>query len=221
MGHAEPTEFRSALRFGCLTQYYDPIVQFTMRDREFKSQLLSAANLKPGMRVLDFGCGTGTLTLMAKRLCPGIEVVGLDIDLKILGQAKLRADRAGLVVPWIQGAVDETFEQWAPVDRVLTSLVLHHLTTEQKRNVLSVLHRGIKPGGEIHIVDFHRPNSIMMSLASQVIRVFDGRAQTEANLTGRLPEMIKEAGFRNVRVEDEQSTLFGTLARFRGVVGDH
>jgi len=62
-----------------LLPLYDPIVKLLGGDAA-RRELIHQANLRPGYRVLEVGCGTGTLTLMIKRLHPETEVVGLDPD---------------------------------------------------------------------------------------------------------------------------------------------
>jgi len=42
--------------------------------------LISQAALQPGFRVLDIGCGTGTLAVAIKRRHPAVEITGMDPD---------------------------------------------------------------------------------------------------------------------------------------------
>ena len=56
-----------ALGYRWLNRLYDPLVRLTMRGRRFKEQLLDQAVLTPSMRVLDVGCGTGTLLMLLAR----------------------------------------------------------------------------------------------------------------------------------------------------------
>jgi len=64
---------------------YDPIVKLLGGDAARRA-LLEQAALRPGQRVLDVGCGTGTLATLIKQLYPDVEVVGLDPDPKALAR---------------------------------------------------------------------------------------------------------------------------------------
>ena len=55
-----------ALRIRALTRFYDPVVALTTREREFKQRLIDQLGPAPGQRILDLGCGTGTLALLVK-----------------------------------------------------------------------------------------------------------------------------------------------------------
>ena len=83
------SQYIPALRFKWLTPFYDPLLKWGMREENFKRRLVAQANIRPGSRVLDLGCGTGTLTILVKRIIPEAEVTGLDGDpavLQIAGQ---------------------------------------------------------------------------------------------------------------------------------------
>ena len=72
-------------RFG--TRFYDPVVRLTTREQRFKDRLLELADLRPGHRALDLGCGTGTLAIEARRRQPGASVHGLDADPRMVTSA--------------------------------------------------------------------------------------------------------------------------------------
>jgi cyclopropane fatty-acyl-phospholipid synthase-like methyltransferase len=209
--------FLPALGHDLLTPLYDTLIGLTMNERAVKQQLVAQARIAPGMTVVDFGCGTGTLVLMIAQTHPAARVVGLDVDEKILAIARAKIGAAAAVVELRQGLVQEVGLAPGSVDRVLTSLVLHHLATEEKRSALRALHAALKPGGELHVLDFGPPHNALMSLLSKPLRLFDGRARTDDNFTGRLPAIIADAGFRDVTERGHRMSPFGTLAYWSAV----
>src|SRR6266498_4216430 len=90
-----------ALGFRWLTPLYDPLLKWIMREETFKRKLISQANIQSGMKVLDLGCGTGTLTLMIKRAHPKADVSGLDGDPQVLDIARDKS--RGTDIRWDEG----------------------------------------------------------------------------------------------------------------------
>jgi ubiquinone/menaquinone biosynthesis C-methylase UbiE len=204
----------SALRFRALNALYDPIVRVTTREATVKARLLEQANLRPGQRVLDVGCGTGTLALKAKAAQPAAEVVGLDGDPDILARAEAKAREAHADVGFEHGlSTDLPFEEDS-FDRVLSTLFFHHLATVDKRCTIGEVARVLRPGGELHVADFTRPSDPVMWTLFWTVRLFDGLEQTSANAAGRLPALFEEGGFSAVAERDRFRTAVGTLALY-------
>ncbi len=198
-----------ALRFEWLTGLYDPVIRWTMREGRFKTQLVAQARIERGHRVLDLGCGTGTLTILIKRMHPDADVVGLDGDPKILELARSKATLAGLDIVLDCGMADALPYPDKTFDRVVSSLVVHHLTRNTKLRALCEVMRVLKPGGELHVADFGTPHNAAMYGVSLVIRHFEEVAD---NVKGLLPAMLRETGFDRIEETVRYSTVFGTLA---------
>ena len=211
----EPREhYIPALGAAWLTPLYDIVARLT-GERRFKRRLVEQAHIASGQDVLDLGCGTGTLALLVKQTCPGARVVGLDIDPRILAIARRKTQRAGADLELRQGSATEPPFAPASFDRVLTTLVLHHLTTAQKRTALKAVRGLLRPGGELHVADWGKPHNALMEVASMGFRLFDGGEPTQANLSGQLPALIAAAGFSDVAETERWMTPFGTLSFIR------
>jgi SAM-dependent methyltransferase len=198
-----------ALSHRWLTPLYDPLVSRVMPEIALKRRLVEGARIEPGHRVLDVGCGTGTLATLVKRRQPRAQVVGLDPDDRILGIARAKAARSGLDVTFERGTATRLPYSDASFDRVLTTLVLHHLKTNDKRRACSEMLRVLRPGGELHVADFDRPHTRLMRAISLVTRHFE---EVRDNIQGLLPVMFRDAGFDEVRQTSRLATAFGTVA---------
>ena len=81
---------------------YDPLVKLLGADK-VRGALLDQAGLQPSHRVLDVGCGTGTLATLIKQRYAAVVVVGLDPDPKALTRARRKSQRARVSVQFDQG----------------------------------------------------------------------------------------------------------------------
>jgi len=97
-------------------------------------------------------------------------------------------------------------------DQVVSSLMLHHLTPEDKRRTAREVFRILRPGGELHVVDFGKPHGFWAHLTASVARHMEPAAD---NVAGRLPEIFREAGFHPVEEPARQTTLVGSFSFYR------
>ncbi|MBX9625714.1 MAG: class I SAM-dependent methyltransferase [Gemmataceae bacterium] len=207
----EDAAFVPGAGFHWLTPLYDPLVALTCRDRAVKRSLVAAAAVRPGQRVLDLGCGTGTLALRVKEACPSADVSGLDADPRMLRAAAAKADRQGRNVAFARGLAQSLPYPDGGFDRVVSGLFFHHLAPDAKAAAFREAFRVLVSGGELHLADWGRPAGPLMRVLFLGIRLLDGFGNTAAHAAGRLPGLVAEAGFVGVRVRDRFSTVFGTL----------
>jgi ubiquinone/menaquinone biosynthesis C-methylase UbiE len=191
------------------------VVRLTSREARFKELLVDQAAPAAGQRILDLGCGTGTLALQVKQREPGAEVVGLDADPEMLAQARRKAEQAGVELELTEGFSTELPYEDASFDRVLSTLFFHHLDPEPKRRTAREIARVLKKGGELHVADWGRPSDPVMGTAFLGIRLLDGFENTADNVHGRLPAIFEEAGLRRAEQTDRLRTVLGTMALYR------
>lgn len=208
-------EYIPALRYSWLTNLYDSVMKWTMREDTFKRKLVEQARIKPSDRILDLGCGTATLTLLTKQRHPHAEMFGLDGDQQVLELARAKAAEHGLTITLDHGLAgalpypDNTF------DRILSSLLFHHLTRENKERALAEAFRVLRPGGELHIADWGKAQNGLMRIAFLLVQLLDGFETTSDNVNGLLPTLIEDAGFIQLQQTIHYATIFGTLSLYR------
>jgi ubiquinone/menaquinone biosynthesis C-methylase UbiE len=141
---------------------YDAIVWFALRGRErrFRRRLLDLAGLQPGESVLDVGCGTGTLAILAKQWT-GLSgsVCGVDASPEMIARARSKAARAGVAIRFENAAVQALPFTNSSFDLALGTLMLHHLGRAARGELVSELRRVVKPRGRVLLVDFAIPAS--------------------------------------------------------------
>jgi len=202
-----------ALRWKELTPLYDAVLRWVMQEEHFKRELIRQAGIQPGQQVLDLGCGTATLTVMVKQVHPEAEVTGLDGDPQVLQIGRAKAEKAGVTLTLDQGMSYELPYPEASFDRVLSSLMFHHLTTPDKQRAIQEVYRVLRPGGSFLIVDFGRPKGIWSRMVSPVMVRLE---EVSDNHKGLLLTMLRLAGFEAVTDLAHFATLFGTLSLYQG-----
>lgn len=117
------------------------------------------AQLQPGEAVLDVGCGTGTLAMIAKqRVGETGRVFGIDPSVQMIGRARRKAAKRGLAIDFQVGAIEQLAFPDQSFDAVLSSFMMHLLPDDLKRHGLAEVARVLKPGGRLLVVDTKRPD---------------------------------------------------------------
>ena len=128
------------------------------REGRFRELMLRVAALQPGEAVLDVACGTGTLAIAAKRQV-GAEgsVTGIDASPEMIERARVKAERAGLNVTFVNGTAQRFPFGDGQFDIVMGTLMLHHLPKPVRLAFAREARRVLKPGGRLLLIDFGKP----------------------------------------------------------------
>lgn len=178
--------------------------------------LLEQAELSDGSRVLEIGCGTANVTIRAKQMYPGIELIGLDPDPRALGRAQRKAQ--GLTgIRFERGYSQQLPFADGEFDFVLSSMMLHHLDEQTKRATVSEALRVLRPGGSLHIVDIGgRMTPTDGFMARRMLR----GDHVAGNLDDAIPRLLTEAGFDCSETASRRHRFVGRLTFYRATRRD-
>jgi len=178
-------------------------------NRPNSRMVIELANVKPGDRVLDVGCGTGSLSLTAQSHAgPTGKVYGIDAAPEMIEVAKKKASRSGLGVVFEVGLIEELAFPDATFDVVISRLAMHHLPDDLKRRGLAEVLRVLKPGGKFLIADFNPPsNPILNHIATALV----GSHMMQTNVWS-LPPMLESAGFAEVTSGPTRSSFLAFVS---------
>jgi SAM-dependent methyltransferase len=164
--------------------------------RDLRQRVVALAELGDGQALLDVGCGTGTLAIAAAALVGAAgRVAGIDPAPRQIARARSKARRAGVSVGFRMGVIEALPFSEGSFDVVTSTLVMHHLPEDLKRQGLAEMARVLKAGGRLVVADFTRS---------------EGHAHTPALPgTGETgvqdqPELMRRAGFTDVEAEEVQ-----------------
>ena len=155
-----------------------------------------------GTRVLDIGCGTGSLAIACARR--GAQGTGLDISPLMLDNARQKVEQAGLedsitLMEMSAIELDGKFEAGS-FDTIMSSLTFSELSDDEQRFVLGQCHRLLKDGGRLIIADEvvppwpRRALHLLVRLPLMVVTYI--LTQTTTGAVAQLEAKIAEAEFR-------------------------
>jgi ubiquinone/menaquinone biosynthesis C-methylase UbiE len=167
---------------------------FHGRLRELRERTADLADLHAGDRVLDVGCGTGTLALIAQaRVGPGGRVVGIDPGREQVARASAKAARRSLPAVFEVATVEHLPFDSQTFDVAFSTIMLHHLPPELRRQGLLEVARVLKPTGRLVVADFRDAAGKKSALPRCGLRHGGVRD---------LPELVCAAGLAEVRTEE-------------------
>jgi ubiquinone/menaquinone biosynthesis C-methylase UbiE len=197
--------------------FYDTLVKLMSfgKDKAIRKASVELAQINPGDKVLDVGCGTGDLTLEAKKLAGSTgEVHGTDASPNMIEQARQKTARTGIDVTFQVGLVEDIDFPENQFDVVLSSLMMHHLPDGLKQEGLAEIYRVLKPGGRLLIVDMQSTigGTFAQRLSDFMITVHGGHTTMQDNVTKQI-SFVEAAGFSIAETEKINRQLSYILAK--------
>lgn len=176
---------------------------------------LAAAALRPGDRLVDVGCGTGKLAIVAaaylQRAGGGGDALGVDATPGMIDLARQRAFRDGSAARFEVGVGEKLPVADASADAVTSSYFFHHLPADVKRQALREMWRALVPGGRLVVTDYARPRSLRGWVASFPMQ-FNFYEYVREQLAGSLETLLRDEDLGEVEVT---GVFLGYITVFR------
>lgn len=167
-----------------------------------RSRTVAHALLQPGESVLDVGCGTGGVTLPAKRQVGTTgSAAGIDPAPEMIAVARRKASQAGLEIDFRVGVIEALPFADGTFDAVTSSLMMHHLPEPLQVKGLAEIRRVLRPGGRLLIADRLRPRSSFLARHFTTLVLHHGHG-VQLGVEG-LPELLQAAGFAAIERLDD------------------
>ena len=209
-GHSDRT-YLPAMGRDALLPLYDAVSRL-LGVSSLHRRLVELAAIEPGHRVLEVGCGTANLTLLAQRVQPGAGYVALDPDPHALRRARRKAERRHVAVQLDRGFAEELPYPNGSFDRVLSSLMLHHLGRDAKPAMLREVARVLRPGGSLHLLDI---DGEMGGHGPFLARRLHGGPRLADNRADVVTALMSDAGLSHPAAVDHRVKRIGRLTFYR------
>jgi ubiquinone/menaquinone biosynthesis C-methylase UbiE len=165
---------------------------------KLRQKQIDLAEINEGENILEVGCGTGVMSLLA-RLKTGNtgKVHGIDISEKMIKQARKKAEKYGIEIDFKVASIDDLPFPDNNFDLIIASMMFHHLPVNIKEAGLREIYRVLKSGGRFLLSDFGAPNIFVAPL---MFLLLFWLKSTRYQLFGKLPALIRKAGYTNVSI---------------------
>lgn len=205
-----PHDYLPAAGHDALLPGYDLLTRLFGFNRVHET-LIAQAELADGHRVLEIGCGTGNLAIRAKKTHPAVSVVGSDPDPLALSRAQRKTVQLN-GIRFERGYAQRLPYADGEFDRVLSSMMLHHLDDDAKSAAAAEVFRVLRPSGRLHLVDMGGDMTARDGLSARLVMHSPHAA---GNLGDAIPRLLRAAGLDCTEVATQRHRFVGRLTYYR------
>jgi ubiquinone/menaquinone biosynthesis C-methylase UbiE len=212
--HATRKTYLPAAGKDWLLPFYDAFTKL-LRVEAVHRKLIRQAAIRHDHRVLEIGCGTGNLAILAKSLNPAAEVIGIDPDRKALARARRKAQQCGATLQFDSGFSEDLPYPDASFDRILSAFMLHHVQSDAKLLAVREARRVLKPEGLLHLVDFQEGPLRGGGLHGFLARIVHSRHGSSPQVL--VLALMRDAGFENSQEVARETTILGRIVYYQAI----
>ena len=208
--HRPETPAQTEGRLVRWASFYDGLVNLMTLGQasRLRRMTVDQALLRPGETLLDVGCGTGGVTIPAKRrVGENGSAAGIDPAPDMIAVARRKAQRAGIEIDFRVGVIESLPFPDGTFDVVTSSLMMHHLPHHLQVKGLAEIWRALKPGGRILIADMRRPSTSPFKRFFTSLVLHHGHG-VQFGIED-LPKLLREAEFEEVEQLDARFLTIG------------
>ena len=148
--------------------------------------ILEHVPLRPEMKVMDFGAGTG---LLSAHIAPKVaKIAAVDISRGMLEELAAKSEFEGKVLPFCQNIVHDPLDE--DFDGIVSAMALHHV--EDTEEIVKVFFEHLKPGGFVALADLDKEDGTFHTHGNEGVYHFGFERSA-------LQAMLEGAGFSEVR----------------------
>jgi len=175
------------------------------RENALREMTVGLAQVKSGDCVLEIGCGTGTLTLEAKRKAgPSGKVFGIDIIPGMIDLSRQKAEKAKLDVAFQSGSIDNIPFPENQFDVVMCSFMIFHMSEMVRNKGIDEIFRVLKPWGRLMVIDISLPINPLLRLLTKAFLGY----MLKHDLKELLP-LMEAAGFSGTEIQQAKYRILG------------
>ena len=185
------------------------------RERELRETTVSLAGVKPGDCVLEVGCGTGTLTLAAKRRAGSSgKVFGIDVIPVMIELSQRKATQAGEEITFQLASIADIPFPANHFDVVMCSFMIFHMSEMTRQKGIAEIFRVLKPQGRFLVLDSATPTRPWLTT---LVKIISG-GELPPDMRQLRPRM-ETCGFSDIEIAPVNFRLLGfsPLTFVRGI----